>query len=80
VLNRLLRIRHEFAIPQHPSPLTLIPPLVDPKNQHLDPAMSERGLAVMPARSHTAVINQPDLLRAFIEPFLKGETPKGMFG
>ncbi|TCU30997.1 pimeloyl-ACP methyl ester carboxylesterase [Rhizobium azibense] len=36
-------------------------------------------LAVMPATSHTAVINQPELLHAFIEPFLKGETPKGMF-
>ena len=37
-------------------------------------------LAIMPATAHTAVINQPDLLLAFIEPFLKGETPKGMFG
>jgi pimeloyl-ACP methyl ester carboxylesterase len=36
-------------------------------------------LAVLPATSHTAVIKQPDLLHAFIEPFLKGETPKGMF-
>jgi pimeloyl-ACP methyl ester carboxylesterase len=36
-------------------------------------------LAVLPATSHTAVINQPDLLMAFIEPFLAGETPKGMF-
>jgi pimeloyl-ACP methyl ester carboxylesterase len=36
-------------------------------------------LAVMPATSHTAVIGQPDLLHAFIEPFLKDETPKGMF-
>lgn len=36
-------------------------------------------LAVMPATSHTAIINQPDLLHAFIEPFLKGETPRGMF-
>ena len=36
-------------------------------------------LAVMPATSHTAVITQVDLLYAFIEPFLKGETPKGMF-
>jgi pimeloyl-ACP methyl ester carboxylesterase len=36
-------------------------------------------LAVMPATSHTAVITQPDLLLAFIEPFLKGTTPKGMF-
>lgn len=36
-------------------------------------------LAVMPATSHTAVITQPDLLHGFIEPFLKGETPKGMF-
>jgi hypothetical protein len=34
-------------------------------------------LAVMPATSHTAVISQPDLLYSFIEPFLKGETPKG---
>jgi pimeloyl-ACP methyl ester carboxylesterase len=36
-------------------------------------------LAVLPATSHTAVINQPDLLIAFMEPFFKGETPKGMF-
>lgn len=36
-------------------------------------------LAFLPATSHTAVINQTDLLYAFIEPFLKGETPKGMF-
>jgi pimeloyl-ACP methyl ester carboxylesterase len=36
-------------------------------------------LAVMPATSHTAVITQVDLLVAFVEPFLKGETAKGMF-
>ena len=36
-------------------------------------------LAVLPATSHTAVISQADLLHGFIEPFLKGETPKGMF-
>jgi pimeloyl-ACP methyl ester carboxylesterase len=36
-------------------------------------------LAVLPATSHTAVIGQSDLLHAFIEPFLKGATPKGMF-
>jgi pimeloyl-ACP methyl ester carboxylesterase len=36
-------------------------------------------LAVLPATAHTAVINQPDLLIAFIEPFLKGVTPKGMW-
>jgi pimeloyl-ACP methyl ester carboxylesterase len=36
-------------------------------------------LAVLPATSHTAVITQPDLLLGFIEPFLKGETPKGFF-
>lgn len=36
-------------------------------------------LAIMPATSHTAVITQADLLIAFIEPFLKGETPKGFF-
>jgi pimeloyl-ACP methyl ester carboxylesterase len=36
-------------------------------------------LAVMPATAHTAVITQPDMLHGFIEPFLKGQTPKGMF-
>lgn len=36
-------------------------------------------LAILPATSHTAVINQVDLLHALIEPFLQGETPKGMF-
>jgi pimeloyl-ACP methyl ester carboxylesterase len=36
-------------------------------------------LAVLPATSHTAVINQPDLLVALIEPFLRGEAPPGMF-
>ncbi|MDZ7291369.1 MAG: hypothetical protein ONB42_15655 [candidate division KSB1 bacterium] len=36
-------------------------------------------LAVLPATSHTAVITQIDLLHALIEPFLKGETPKGFF-
>jgi pimeloyl-ACP methyl ester carboxylesterase len=41
--------------------------------------LSASRLAVMPATSHTAVITQPDLLHAFIEPFLKGQTPKGMF-
>lgn len=37
-------------------------------------------LAILPATSHTAVITQVDLLMAFIEPFLKGVTPKGLFG
>jgi pimeloyl-ACP methyl ester carboxylesterase len=36
-------------------------------------------LAVLPATAHTAVIGQVDLLGAFAEQFLKGETPKGMF-
>ncbi len=36
-------------------------------------------LAILPASSHTAVITQVPLLHALIEPFLKGETPKGMF-
>lgn len=36
-------------------------------------------LAILPASSHTAVINQPDLLMEFIEPFLAGETPKTGF-
>ena len=36
-------------------------------------------LAVFLETSHTAVITQSVLLHAFIEPFLKGQTPKGMF-
>ena len=36
-------------------------------------------LAILPATSHTAVITQVDLLHGFIEPFLKGVTPKGFF-
>jgi hypothetical protein len=40
---------------------------------------SRSGLAVLPATSHTAVVTQADLLIAFIEPFLKGVTPKGFF-
>lgn len=37
-------------------------------------------LAVLPATSHTAVINQTVLLHGFIEPFLQGETPAGFMG
>lgn len=37
-------------------------------------------LAIMPATSHTAVINQVPLLHAFIEPFLQGQVPTGIFG
>jgi pimeloyl-ACP methyl ester carboxylesterase len=36
-------------------------------------------LAILPATSHTAVITQVDLLLGFIEPFLNGQVPKGMF-
>jgi pimeloyl-ACP methyl ester carboxylesterase len=39
--------------------------------------LSASRFAVLPATSHTAVITQPDLLHASIEPFLKGTTPKG---
>jgi pimeloyl-ACP methyl ester carboxylesterase len=34
-------------------------------------------LAILPATSHTAVITQVDVVMGFIEPFLKGQTPKG---
>ncbi|GLQ56713.1 alpha/beta fold hydrolase [Devosia nitrariae] len=37
-------------------------------------------LAILPATSHTAVISQPDLLKALIEPFLEGETPASFMG
>ena len=36
-------------------------------------------LAILPATSHTAIIDQVDLLEGFIAPFLAGEMPKGMF-
>lgn len=39
--------------------------------------LSPSRLAVLPATSHTAVINQTDLLHGLIEPFLQGETPAG---
>jgi pimeloyl-ACP methyl ester carboxylesterase len=41
--------------------------------------LPESRLAVLPATSHTAIIYQTDLLLGFIEPFLEGEVPKGMF-
>lgn len=41
--------------------------------------LPESRLAVLPGSSHTSVINQPELLIAFIEPFLKGEFPAGFF-
>lgn len=37
-------------------------------------------LAILPATSHTAVINQTELLYGVIEPFLKGEVPAGFMG
>lgn len=45
----------------------------------MDKPLAASRLAVLPATSHTAVITQIDLLEAFIEPFLKGVTPKGFF-
>jgi pimeloyl-ACP methyl ester carboxylesterase len=36
-------------------------------------------LAILPATAHTAVPDQIDLLMGFIEPFMKGETPKSIF-
>jgi pimeloyl-ACP methyl ester carboxylesterase len=42
--------------------------------------MPASRLAVLPATSHTAVINQTELLYGFIEPFLQGETPAGFMG
>lgn len=41
--------------------------------------LSSSRLAVLPATSHTAVINQVEVLHGFIEQFLAGEKPKGMF-
>lgn len=39
--------------------------------------LPDARLAILPGTSHTAVITQPDLLHALIEPFLQGETPAG---
>ncbi len=41
--------------------------------------LPESRLAILPATSHTAIMGQTELLRAMIEPFLDGETPKGWF-
>ena len=45
----------------------------------MEKPLSDSRLAILPATSHTAVVTQTDLLIAFIDPFLKGETPKGFF-
>jgi pimeloyl-ACP methyl ester carboxylesterase len=45
----------------------------------MDEPLPASRLAILPATSHTAVITQVDLLMAFIEPFLEGETPRGFF-
>jgi len=45
----------------------------------MDTPLPASRLAVLPATSHTAVITQVDLLHGVIEPFLHGQTPKGMF-
>ena len=42
--------------------------------------LSASRLGVLPATSHTAVINQTDLLYGFIEPFLQDQTPEGFMG
>jgi pimeloyl-ACP methyl ester carboxylesterase len=36
-------------------------------------------LAILPATSHTAIMDQTALLSALLEPFYNGETPKGWF-
>jgi len=41
--------------------------------------LPQSRLAILPASSHTAVINQVNLLHPMIEQFLKGEAPKSMF-
>jgi pimeloyl-ACP methyl ester carboxylesterase len=41
--------------------------------------LPESRLAILPGTSHTAVITQVDLLSGFVDPFLKGETAKGIF-
>jgi hypothetical protein len=37
-------------------------------------------LAILPATSHTAIITQVNLLLPMIEQFLRGETPRSLFG
>src|SRR6185503_656680 len=41
--------------------------------------LAQSRLAILPASSHTAVIDQVNLLQPMIEQFLRGETPKSMF-
>ncbi len=47
--------------------------------RHERPPPASR-LAVLPATSHTAVINQTDLLYGFIEPFLQERDAEGLYG
>ncbi len=49
-------------------------------------AMGDQGkplpkarLAILPGTSHTAIMDQTELLCALLEPFFNGETPKGWF-
>ena len=41
--------------------------------------LPESRLAILPGTSHTALMGQTELLRALMEPFFNGETPKGWF-
>jgi pimeloyl-ACP methyl ester carboxylesterase len=41
--------------------------------------LPQSRLAILPATSHTAAITQLDLLMGFVQPFLRGETPKRFF-
>lgn len=41
--------------------------------------LPQSRLAILPGTSHTAIMGQTELLRALIEPFLDGKTPKGWF-
>jgi pimeloyl-ACP methyl ester carboxylesterase len=41
--------------------------------------LPESRLAILPGTSHTAIMGRTGLLRALIEPFLNGETPRGWF-
>ena len=42
-------------------------------------ALPASRLAIMPATSHTAIVTQTGLLLGYVEPFLKGDMPKGFF-
>jgi pimeloyl-ACP methyl ester carboxylesterase len=84
LVKKLIALEHEPMawendVKAMKTPVLIITGDADVATLEHSAALPASRLAVLPATSHTAVINQTNLLIGFIEPFLKGETPKGFF-